>query len=272
MIKKIIDIGKSILKIQENIDSLLYDEKKILSKKDDENLIIKTIFDLDINKISFEIEKTYENGDIKKYNFFQTPKAREKQYCLVRAGNDINFDKFFGKIYSDFLVVLEENKKSFKNKFHFNYLYNIITNLKDSDIFDKENKNKVKIDSFDKEIQDEINKIPEDDKNKEKDISIKIIKKYLIEKGKINKNSNLCFFIPVIRKNSKERNIVTKKIYKDFFISTKNKENKKTEYCYCCGNLKSNIIEDLSFRTFGAKISMIYTTTTINSIKVGMKL
>ncbi|WP_321330377.1 type I-B CRISPR-associated protein Cas8b/Csh1 [uncultured Ilyobacter sp.] len=247
MLGKILSIGNMLSKENASYISNLIEVRENPKDIDKEKIVLKLVFDLDINEIRFDIEKIYNSEDVITYNLFKNPGGKSKQFCLTRISRDI--EKFLGKIYIDFLTKLNEQKTLLEEE-TYEFLKTNIKKIINSELYDLKDKNI----NFSK-LNLELNK---------DNLSENTLKNSIQELIPNPRNTRIIFLVPEIIENNISIKIVNSKEYKEFLKSTLKTKSNKQDYCYCCGEKKENIINAVSFRG-KAFLSMIYTTTNINS-------
>ncbi|MBN2790462.1 MAG: hypothetical protein JXR69_09765 [Candidatus Delongbacteria bacterium] len=288
MIEKIYQIGKCLSGNQEPIDKYVQKVKIKKNTKIDESFesetklfIAKVVYNIPELRIEFELQKEYELGDEKRYNFLDTPRARSRKFHLVWLSKDFkNLVKYpFKEIKTQ--ISLERDKiKDFDEKFA--YLCKMINMVIESKIdgnkiYTPDNvleseKFKVylrkKTGNLSDNIEDQINEL-------HTDLTEEYIKKFLLE---LKPKQDIAFYIPVIKyldetETLKEAYITEHREYRNFYLLTKNDtsvtsanidNSTVTEYCYLCKQ-KAESVKVPTFER-GA-ITQIFVTTTINSAR-----
>ena len=149
MLQKIYEIGKELSSNQEAIDKYVKKIKKIESteEKPKTQYIVKMIIDLCNKKVEFEIEKKYEIGDTKKYNFLETPKGNTKNYPLVWGGKDKKLHNLTGSAFHSFKLQLQDEKEKITQE-TYTKLDDLINKILLSELYEKKEDNQRKDSKF----------------------------------------------------------------------------------------------------------------------------
>ena len=263
-------IGEQLKSANQNENSCLYSliDGGILKaiKENEQGFAVYLVFDLDLDKIYFELVPEKLSEDLlKKYYYFGNNSGAGLQYYLARSVNSLHF--LFGHVFNNLSIKL--NKYEMQN----GELANLLIHLQEKNIIINELPNKninINLEKFN------INNLMFSEKNLKIDEQLisyeSFIRKQINEMNKINK---LLIAIPIVKENNE---IIFLSKHPDYLelvkidnhlvedANEKSKDRKESRVCYVCHQVKSDIKSEQYTTKFDrSRINKVFTTTTKNS-------